>query len=98
MDVHGNDNTPEWGWCETEGCKEPALPLWFSGGFPDDADLFLCHDHIGKRMGALVAYLAEIKEAAWIVQDDKGTRYCRFCEEREPKHYLNCILMKGGDA
>jgi hypothetical protein len=53
MDADGNDNTPEWGYCEEAGCKMEALPLWFSGSFPDDADLFLCMEHIGRRMGAL---------------------------------------------
>ena len=53
MDVNGNDNSPEWGYCTEKGCKEPAEPLWFSGGFPDDPDLSLCHKHIGTRMLAV---------------------------------------------
>jgi hypothetical protein len=59
MDVHGNDNTPEWGWCKTEGCGEPAEPLWFSGGFPDDPDLLLCYEHTGQYVGALRAAITE---------------------------------------
>lgn len=92
MDVDGNDNSPEWGYCAEPGCGEPAEPLWFSGGPPDDPDLLLCHTHTGERMGKLEALLSAIKEAAWEVQDDKGTRYCCFCEEREPNHYPQCIL------
>lgn len=53
MDVHGNDNGPEWGLCETPGCSEPAEPLWFSGGFPDDPDLLLCYRHTGEHIGKL---------------------------------------------
>lgn len=55
MDVDGNDNTPAWGYCTYPGCTHAAIPLWLSGGFPDDPDLRLCHTHIESRMnGALV--------------------------------------------
>lgn len=54
MDVNGNDNAPEWGYCTTPGCSEPAEPLWFSGGFPDDPDLLLCYKHIGMLVGSLL--------------------------------------------
>lgn len=50
IDVNGNDNTPEWGYCEHPGCPEPAYPIWFSGGEPDDPDLLLCEAHIGARL------------------------------------------------
>ena len=54
MDVHGNDNTPEWGYCKTPGCNEPAEPLWFSGDFPDDPDLLLCYKHTGAYIGDML--------------------------------------------
>lgn len=50
IDVNGNDNQPEWGYCAVAGCPEPAYPIWYSGGFPDDPDLLLCEAHIGARM------------------------------------------------
>lgn len=54
MDVHGNDNTPEWGYCRhPDGCREDALPLWLSGDFPDDPDLRLCQKHIGLHIARL---------------------------------------------
>jgi hypothetical protein len=55
MDVDGNDNGPEWGYCTHPGCRHAAFPIWLSGDYPDDPDLFLCPTHIGSRMnGALV--------------------------------------------
>ena len=45
MDVNGNDNTPEWGFCRVEGCHEAAIPCYDSGGPPDDPDDLLCADH-----------------------------------------------------
>lgn len=53
--VDVNDNTPEWGWCRTKGCPEPAEPFWFTGEYPDDPDLLLCYKCIGRRMGHLIA-------------------------------------------
>jgi hypothetical protein len=50
IDVNGNDNQPEWGYCTVAGCKEAAFPIWFSGGEPDDPDLYLCPTHIGARI------------------------------------------------
>ncbi len=44
MDVNGNDNMPEWGFCEK--CKEPAIPCYLPGNMPpDDPDNLLCVDH-----------------------------------------------------
>jgi len=63
MDVHGNDNTPEWGYCKTPGCNEPAEPLWFSGDFPDDPDLLLCYKHTGAYIAALEAENATLRAA-----------------------------------
>lgn len=46
IDANGNDNTPEWGYCQTEGCKEPAIPCYLSGsGPPDEPDDLLCAEH-----------------------------------------------------
>ena len=46
MDVDGNDNTPEWGYCDKEGCKEPAIPCYLPYNMPpDDPDDCLCVDH-----------------------------------------------------
>lgn len=45
MDVNGNDNTPEWGYCDKDGCTEPAIPCWVEGGPPDDPDDCLCPEH-----------------------------------------------------
>lgn len=50
IDVNGNDNQPEWGYCDAPGCPEPAYPLWYAGGPPDDPDLLLCDRHIGARI------------------------------------------------
>ena len=60
MDVHGNDNTPEWGWCKHDGCREAALPIWLSGDYPDDPDLLLCPKHIGEH----IAHLHEAADLA----------------------------------
>lgn len=54
MDVNGNDNNPEWGWCKHDGCSEPAEPLWFTREYPDDPDLLLCYKHTGEWVGDLV--------------------------------------------
>jgi hypothetical protein len=48
--VSDRDNTPEWGTCKAPGCKEPAYPIWYTGGEPDDPDLLLCEAHIGARI------------------------------------------------
>ena len=53
MDVDGNDNTPEWGFCTHDGCREAALPLWLAGDFPDEPDLRLCHRHTGLHIARL---------------------------------------------
>lgn len=45
MDVNGNDNTPEWGYCQVAGCMNDAIPCYISGGPPDDPDDLLCADH-----------------------------------------------------
>ncbi len=60
IDVNGNDNTPEWGYCTTQGCKEAAFPIWLSGGPPDDPDLLLCETHIGLHIAKL-----ETQRKAW---------------------------------
>jgi hypothetical protein len=78
MDVDGNDNQPEWGYCTAEGCQEAALPIWLEGGCPDDADLFLCQDHIGTEIARLRAALRQcaqmktIRGARRIVADALG--------------------------
>src|SRR3990167_764924 len=98
MDADGNDNMPEWGYCEVPGCSEPALPLWYSGGFPDDADMKLCVDHIGKRMGAL-------EEALRTAQEDTCSLHCPSVwktSEGQPLHSDRCkaisaALGKGGE-
>jgi len=64
IDVDGNDNTPEWGYCTEAGCKEPALPIWLYGGYPDDADLFLCMDHIGKLIAEQKEQIAALQESS----------------------------------
>lgn len=55
IDVNGNDNTPEWGYCTVKGCEEEAFPIWTSGEYPDDPDLSLCPTHIGARLFELRA-------------------------------------------
>jgi hypothetical protein len=46
MDVHGNDNRPEWGYCQEEGCEEAAIPCYRAGNaYPDDPDDLLCPSH-----------------------------------------------------
>ena len=60
IDVNGNDNRPEWGWCKTEGCKEEAFPIWLSGDWPDEPDLLLCPKHIGLHIASL-----ETQRKAW---------------------------------
>lgn len=63
MDVHGNDNTPEWGYCTTAGCHEVAFPIWLSGTFPDDADLLLCEEHIGAHIARQDRLIADLRAA-----------------------------------
>ena len=73
IDVNGNDNQPEWGYCTYPGCTHDALPIWLSGEYPDDADLFLCEQHIGSKINALVVILRAIigsQKETWI---GKGT-------------------------
>lgn len=60
IDVNGNDNTPEWGYCTIDGCREEAFPIWQSGGFPDEPDHLLCPKHIGLLIGKL-----ETQRRAW---------------------------------
>ena len=55
IDVNGNDNMPEWGYCTHPDCKEEAMPIWLSGAYPDDPDLYLCLTHIGMRIAELMA-------------------------------------------
>jgi hypothetical protein len=47
MDADGNDNTPEWGYCQAEkGCKEAAMPLYDIGTtYPNDPSMLLCPAH-----------------------------------------------------
>lgn len=68
IDVNGNDNQPEWGYCHAPKCKEPAYPIWYSGGFPDDPDLLLCEAHIGARMLDLekTCEAFRIGQRAWV--------------------------------
>ena len=49
MDVDGNDNTPEWGYCQVEGCGAPAIPCYLPGNEqPDDPDDTVCCAHCGE--------------------------------------------------
>lgn len=59
IDVNGYDNTPEWGYCTTPGCKEEAFPIWKSGDYPDDPDLLLCPKHLGLLIGDLSRQIGE---------------------------------------
>lgn len=47
MDVNGNDSSPEWGYCQVEGCREPAIPCWLpdSDYGVDEPDDLLCANH-----------------------------------------------------
>lgn len=46
MDVHGNDNTPEWGYCTVDGCMNEANPYWFPDNeYPNDPDGKYCTEH-----------------------------------------------------
>jgi hypothetical protein len=46
MDVHGNDNTPEWGYCTKDGCEQAAMPFWLPDNEPpNDPDGFYCAEH-----------------------------------------------------
>lgn len=73
LDVNGYDNTPEWGWCHTEGCKEEAFPIWKSGEYPDDPDLLLCPRHIGLLIRQQEAGAAALREAIeGILEDDSA--------------------------
>jgi len=60
IDVNGYDNSPEWGTCKAEDCKEDAFPIWLAGDYPDDPDLLLCPKHIGARI-----LRAETAQKAW---------------------------------
>ncbi len=60
IDADGNDNQPEWGYCTYPGCTHAALPIWLSGEYPDDADLFLCEQHIGSKINALMVLLQSV--------------------------------------
>jgi len=53
IDADGNDNQPEWGYCTTPDCTNAAYPIWLSGEYPDDPDLFLCDRHIGAEIARL---------------------------------------------
>jgi hypothetical protein len=64
IDVNGNDNTPEWGYCTYPDCKEEAEPIWLSGGFPDDPDLYLCNQHIGAKIAELMAQIEALQASA----------------------------------
>ena len=67
VDVNGNDNAPEWGFCTVQGCREAAYPIWYSGGFPDEPDLLFCDTHIGARIATLERALKEILvPARWL--------------------------------
>lgn len=67
MDVDGDDNEPEWGYCTAEGCTEAALPIWLSGDFPDDPDLFLCIKHIGAEIVRLTEALEQAARMKTII-------------------------------
>lgn len=45
---------PEWGYCKIDNCKEPALPMWLGGDYPDEPDLFYCHKHTGMLIKILL--------------------------------------------
>jgi hypothetical protein len=86
MDVHGNDNAPEWGWCRhPDGCREDALPLWLSGDFPDDPDLRLCQRHIGLHIAGLTEVLRALWGAAGTITEGENTgdAECRYCHADE---------------
>lgn len=73
LDVNGNDNTPEWGYCSAEGCREGAFPIWKSGDAPDDPDLLLCPTHLGRLIGQQEADAAALREAIeGILEDDSA--------------------------
>ena len=53
IDVNGNDNQPEWGWCRGPESDNEAMPIWFGGDPDDDPDLLLCLDCIGLEIAQL---------------------------------------------
>lgn len=81
MDVNGNDNEPEWGYCTAPDCREAAFPIWLSGEYPDDPDLLLCERHIGAEIARLRAALRQcarmftIRGARQVVKDALGEEY-----------------------
>lgn len=47
-----HDNTPEWGTCQHEDCKEPAIPCYGVGNhYPNDPDDLLCPAHAVSEGG-----------------------------------------------
>jgi len=72
LDVNGYDNTPEWGYCKTEGCKEEAFPIWLSGDYPDDPDLLLCPKHIGARIKELMDTCIDFELTGRMIEGKKS--------------------------
>lgn len=72
MDVNGNDNQPEWGYCTAPGCHDAAFPIWLAGEYPDDPDLLLCETHIGAE----IARLRDVLDAARCVITHKNRNEC----------------------
>ena len=60
IDVNGNDNQPEWGWCRAPECENEAMPIWFEGGPDGDPDLLLCPDCIGLEIVHLRSVIARV--------------------------------------
>lgn len=73
LDVNGNDNRPEWGYCRAEGCREEAEPVWYPpSDYPDDPDLLLCRKHIGERLKSAQQAIAELTGELRVWQQHYG--------------------------
>lgn len=94
IDVNGNDNTPEWGYCTVAGCEEAAFPIWLSGEEPDDPDLYLCPKHIGARILHEQTARNAYQELATRAEAITGDLLVDLAAERAE----NAILKKALDA
>lgn len=92
MDVNGNDNTPEWGYCQEEGCSEPAIPCYDIGNkYPNDADALLCPSH-ARGMG----YCPECGSADTLNLDgdpDWLAGLCRGCRDDAWGNYTDDLAI-----
>lgn len=93
IDADGNDNAPEWGNCNHEGCNSPAQPFWLpDSAYPNDPDGYYCEEHANSAGWCWMC------GGFWGGVESFDFSKTGVCENCEPQYLRDCgELPEDGD-